>query len=701
MKQIIQSLRDGSVSLVDVPAPNAVEGNVLIRTKMSLISTGTEKMLIGFGKSNWFERARSQPDKVKMVLEKLKSDGLFSVIEAVNSKLDEPIALGYSNVGIVINGSGTDIKEGARVISNGPHSEVVRVNKNLVTEVPDNVTDEEAAFTVVGSIALQGIRLISPSIGELVVVQGLGLIGLLAVQILVANGCRVYGVDISKDRCKLGNAFGARCFSPDDFETLKSEINKASSNNGVDAVLITASSQSDKIVSDSASITRKKGKIVLVGVVGLNLRRDDFYKKEISFQVSCSYGPGRYDSKYENEGIDYPYGYVRWTEKRNFEAVLQLMSQKKIDVKPLLSRIFDIKEALSAYEHLQSKECMSVALKYDTGKIDYSTPQLITNQKISLSLGSINLAFIGAGNYSSRVLIPNFKSTRRVNLHTIVSSGGTSSGIIGKKNGFKFISSDEHDALSEEVDAVIIATRHNDHSRQIISSLKHNKHVFVEKPLALNLTEIDAIEKAYNNSKQILTVGYNRRFSPFAKKVKSAIDKYSEPKNIIMTMNAGFIPSEHWTQNEKVGGGRIVGEACHYIDLMRFFVGSKITNYHASKLGKNDFHETVDDKCIITLEFADGSVGSIHYLSNGGKSFPKERIEIFCNNSVLQIDNFLKLRSFGFKGISNISNFKQNKGQKECILEFINGIKEGYEPISSEELFEVARFSVKIAQSLR
>lgn len=702
MKQILQNLANGETSLSEVPAPISMKGHINLQTTKSLVSVGTERMLVDFGKAGWIEKARSQPDKLKMVLEKVKTDGLSATYDAVKSKLDQPLPLGYCNVGKVLDGTDTGFEKGARVVSNGHHAEVVRVPRNLVASIPDEVDDETAAFTVLGAIALQGIRLVNPTVGETIVVTGLGLIGLLTVQILKANGCRVLGVDFDSAKCELAKQFGAEVvdLSKEQDPIIMAEA--YSRGRGVDAVIITASSKSNDIVHQAATMCRKRGRIVLVGVVGLELSRADFYEKELTFQVSCSYGPGRYDEDYEDKGMDYPLGFVRWTEQRNFEAVLDLMASGSINVKPLISHRFKIDDAVAAYEKLDDRSSLGILLDYQG-----TTAESVSKNTVELSENAINnaqkgnVAFIGGGNYASRVLIPVFKRAG-ANLTALVTSGGMSAVHHGKKNGFLKASTDIEQALDDTVDSVVIATQHNLHASQTVKALETGKHVFVEKPLALTHEEIDKIEASQKESNSMVMVGYNRRFSPHIQKIKSLLDAKPSPKTFIMTMNAGEIPKEHWTQDAEIGGGRIIGEACHYIDLMRFLAGSKIKSFNAVKMGENDFVEVTEDKALISLSFEDGSMGSIHYFANGGKSFPKERIEVFCDNAVLQLDNFRKLRGFGWKGFNKMNLWSQDKGQENCVDAFMESVREGGKnPIPQDEIFEVARVSVDIAEMLR
>ena len=705
MKQILQNMANGETSVVDVPCPQVKKNNLLISTSKTLVSAGTERMLIDFGKANFIDKARQQPDKVKMVLNKVKTDGLMTTIDAVKSKLDQPLPLGYCNVGRVIDSGSTSFEIGTRVISNGNHAEVVRVPKNLCAKIPDNVDDESASFTVLGSIGLQGVRLVQPTLGECIVVTGLGLIGLITVQLLRANGCRVLGIDFDSAKCQLAEKFGAQTVDLSKGQDPVKAAEAFSRGRGVDGVIITASTKSSEPLSQAAEMCRQRGRIVLVGVIGQEISRADFFAKELTFQVSCSYGPGRYDSDYEDKGNDYPVGFVRWTEQRNFEAVLDMMSNGALDCKSLITHRFSIEDAIEAYKALDDKTSLGIVLDYPNGG-----SEKLVNRSVSLSSkeghkpGDAVCAFLGAGNYASRILMPAFKSAG-ARLDTVVTSSGVSAVHHGSKQGFIKASTDFNEVLKDEtVNTVVIVTQHNLHAEQTIDSIKSGKHVFVEKPLALNQLELDEIVEAYNSAalKPNIMVGYNRRFSPHIIKMKSLVDSVKVPKTFIMTMNAGDIPADHWTQDPEVGGGRIIGEACHYIDLMRHLAGCKITGFSAMSMGDAPGVAVKEDKASITLSFEDGSIGTIHYFANGGKAFPKERIEVFANDAVLHLDNFRELTSFDWKGFSKLKSRSQDKGQDKCAAEFIASIKNGTSsPIDFSEIIEVAEVSIKIAETLR
>lgn len=712
MKQILQNLGNGETSLVDVPCPQNKPGHLLIASQQTLVSAGTERMLVDFGKANFIDKARQQPDKVKMVLDKVRTDGLAPTIDAVRSKLDQPLPLGYCNAGVVLESGVHGFEVGDRVVSNGHHAEVVRVPQNLCAKIPDEVDDESAAFTVLASIGLQGIRLVQPTLGECVVVTGLGLIGLVTVQLLKAQGCRVLGIDFDSKRCELARQFGAETVDLSKGENPLDIAAAFSRGRGVDAVLITAATKSNEPVHQAAQMCRKRGRIVLVGVVGLELSRADFYEKELSFQVSCSYGPGRYDPTYEEKGHDYPIGFVRWTEQRNFEAVLDMMASGALDVKPLITHRFEIENAVEAYKTLDDPSALGILLAYPAVKNsdEENAAGTLLQRKVQLNpapsytASDAVCAFLGAGNYASRVLIPAFKESG-AKLHTLASSGGVSGVHHGNKHEFVNSVTDETEVFNDAtLNTVVIATQHNLHAKQALAALEAGKHVFVEKPLALTLPELDELEAAYEKmvGKQHLMVGFNRRFAPLVQQMKKLLSSVSRPKSFIMTMNAGEIPADHWTQDAAVGGGRIIGEACHYIDLMRFLAGSEITGFTATKMGDVPGIEVTEDKASITLTFADGSFGTILYLANGGKAFPKERIEVFANDAVLQLDNFKALRSFSWPGFKGKRLFSQDKGQEACAAAFVEAIQQGKPtPIPVEEIFEVSRVSVQVAESLR
>ena len=711
MKQLLQSLKTGETEIAEVPCPSVRRGQLLIRTSHTLVSVGTERMLVEFGKANWLNKARQQPDKVRMVLDKIKTDGLMPTIETVFNKLDQALPLGYCNVGVVIEvGEGVSgFIVGDRVVSNGKHAEIVSVPVNLCAKVPENVTDENAVFTVLGAIALQGIRLIAPTLGEAIVVTGLGLIGLMTVELLLAQGCRVLGIDFDSEKLKRAEALGCDIV---DLSKQQEPIQVAeafSRGRGVDAVIITASTKSKEPVHQAALMCRKRGRIVLVGVTGLELSRADFYEKELSFQVSCSYGPGRYDSNYEEKGQDYPVAFVRWTEQRNFEAVLDMMASTRINPQALISHRFSIDHAEEAYDLIGSSHpSLGIILAYPASskseaQIRQQTLKVIkahaalsvVSSLVATGISSVCIGFIGSGNYANAVLIPAFKKTG-AHLKSIASSNGVSGFIASRKFGFDETTTDTAALFAnDQINTLIIATRHNMHAEMVCEGLSRGKHIFVEKPLALSLDELQRIESVLNSktNKTNLMVGFNRRFAPHAQKMKQLLAGITAPKAMIMTVNAGVIPIEHWTQDKLIGGGRIAGEACHFIDLLRFIAGSPIVSWR-----RFDVASTTEDTLSVTLSFADGSVGTIHYFANGNKSFPKERLEVFAAGRILQLDNFRKLTGFGWPNFKKMNLWRQDKGQAACALAFTQAIANGSSsPIPIDELIEVSRVTIEVA----
>lgn len=652
MRQIIQDMKSGQTILEEVPVPQVKSGSVLIKTSCSLVSLGTERMLVEFGKASLIDKARQQPDKVKQVLDKIKTDGVQPTIEAVFNKLGHSLPLGYCNSGTVVAiGNGvTEFKVGDRVASNGQHAEYVCVPKNLVAKIPENVSDEEAAFTVIGSIGLQGIRLINPQLGETVVVIGLGLIGLIAAQLLQANGCRVIGIDFDEEKVQLAREKNIIGINPTKGTDPVKYVLEETASYGADAILITASTKTDEVIHQAAEMSRKKGRIVLVGVIGLGLRRDDFYKKELSFQVSCSYGPGRYDDDYENRGIDYPLPFVRWTEKRNFETVLQAIAMGRIDVKSLITEEVKLDNYKEIYGDMRKHGSIASIIKYPSDS-KMRTVVEVTSLNFTGTKGQIGI--IGAGNFTSATMLPALTKSKAC-IRYIASAQGLSAKILAKKVGAKRATSDYHEILKDDVvDLVMITTRHNLHAPMVLDALYAGKHVFVEKPLCLNQKELGEIVTAYQMAQKngvTLTVGFNRRFSSFAVKMKELAGK--GVKNIIATMNAGFIPSEVWVHDLKTGGGRIIGEACHFIDLCSFLTDSIVTSVCMNAMGENPEENT--DNASILLRYKDGSNAVINYFANGSKSYSKERVEIYTQEKTLVLDNWRELKGYGCKGFTKM-----------------------------------------------
>ena len=720
MKQVLQDLSAGKTLVEDVPIPKVRPGHLLIETRVTLVSAGTEKMLVDFGRGNLIQKAMQQPERVKQVLDKVGTDGLFATYDSVRRKLDEPLPLGYCNVGRVVQvGEGIEgFHVGDRVLSNGKHAGFVCVPKHLCAAIPDCAENDDAVFTVIGAIALQGLRLAEPTLGESFVVVGLGLVGLIAVQLLRANGCRVMGVDVDESRLALAKQLGAHEVVAASSDVLAA-ANKFSSGRGVDGVLITASTRSNEPVSQAAHMCRKRGRIVLVGVVGLELNRADFYEKELSFQVSCSYGPGRYDDAYELRGEDYPIGFVRWTEQRNFEAVLDSMASGALNLAPLRSHRFDANQAEQAYEVLATGQGIGILLEFS---VDDSTEEKVNRFPLSCESHTIstdsyhssalptapNLAFLGSGSYARGILIPAFAKTD-ANLITVTSADGLSAAQAAKKFAIQNVSTDNESVFANDaIDTVVISTRHDSHATLVCKALSIGKNVFVEKPLAVDQQGLLDVQAAYQSAVEAggspkLMVGFNRRFSPLSLKIKGLLVSTQGPKAMVMTVNSGAIPADHWTQNKAQGGGRIIGEACHFIDLLRYFSGTPIRSIQASGFRDNGLE--CADTATINLTFDDGSVGTVHYFSNGHRRIPKERIEIFVGGRVIQLDNFKRLQAWGWPEFKARRLFRQDKGQEGCAAAFVNLVSGGSSEISAaipsiEELWEVALASLNAAKQL-
>ena len=641
MKQIIQSFKTGETILEEVPAPGVKRGHILIKTTRSLVSVGTERMLVEFGRANLVQKAMQQPDRVKQVLAKVKTDGLKSTLQAVFNKLGQPLPLGYCNVGQVIAvGDGVSgFAVGDRVASNGPHAEYVCVPKHLAAQIPEGVTDEEAAFTVIGSIGLQGVRLCDPQLGETIVVVGLGLIGLITAELLVANGCRVIGIDLDANKIEIAKKKGIIAVSPIEAVDIVKFVTDATEGVGADGVIITASAKTDEIIAQAAKMSRKRGRIILVGVIGLNISRADFYEKELTFQVSCSYGPGRYDDSYEKGGNDYPLPFVRWTEQRNFKAILQLISTGKLNVASLVTERIPLAEYGKIYSNIGNKSSIASILEYSA---DSSSTDTISVTSGVFAPGKGGIGIVGAGNFTAMTMLPILAAIGAP-LYSIASASGLTGTSLARKYKIGKSTTDYKSILSDpSIDLVMITTRHNEHARMATEALKAGKHVFVEKPLALNRQELNDLLEAYNGSRT-LTVGFNRRFSPHMVQIRKLVG--DAPMNVIATMNAGSIPPNVWVHDLKIGGGRIVGEACHYMDLITYLTGSKIKSVCMNALGVNPQANT--DNASILLQYENGSTGVINYFANGSKAYSKERIEVYARETTLINDNFMLTEGFG------------------------------------------------------
>lgn len=706
MKQVIQNFKSGELYVDDVPLPSISNGMVLVENKYSLISAGTERGTVKVGKANLFGKAKQRPDLVAQVIQNVKKEGLKATLDKVRTKLDSLKALGYSTSGVVMASmDGKNLfQPGDRVACAGQdyasHSEVVAIPQNLVAKIPDNVSFEDASYTTIGAIALQGVRQSEPTLGDNVCVVGLGLLGQITCQLLKANGCNVFGIDLSPRLVKLAKETSADDAMLRSDSNLLATIDTFTNGHGFDSVIITAAAPSNDPIELSAEIARKKGKIIVVGAVKMDIPRDPhFFRKELDLKMSCSYGPGRYDVSYEENGQDYPYAYVRWTEQRNMEAFLKLISNGSIKLQHLTTHIFDIIEAEKAYDIVLGKvdePSIGILLKYPEGNPE----KKITKYNINTNkTGKINVGFIGAGSFAQSYLIPNVKSYG-ASLDTVVTTKGITSKNVAEKFGFNATSSNAEDILKNpNINTVFIATPHNSHSQYVVEALKANKNVFVEKPLAMNIDELNQVEHALKKSEGKLLVGFNRRFADVSKSIKKAFENLTEPIFVNIRVNAGFIPKEHWTQNPELGGGRIIGEMCHFIDLMQFFTDSEPVKVFAECISTSNDKIKPDDTICVVVKFKNGSVGNLNYLANGNKSLSKELIEVFGGGKTGRILDFRSGELF--ENNKTIKLKSTSKGHQQEVNHYLQSISDGLDsPISFQSIKLTTLTTFKIIDSL-
>lgn len=719
MTQILQSFKTGEMWLADVPAPLCKAKGAVVKTAASFVSAGTERMLAEFAKKGLIGKALQMPDQVKKVLRKMKTEGVFATLEKVQAKLDQPIPLGYSSAGYVVE-AGRDcgaLKVGDRVACGGAgfanHAEYAYVPKNLIVKIPDGVSFEDASCATVGSIALQGVRQCEVKLGETVAVIGLGLMGILAVQMLKASGCRVIGFDPNAGRCKLAEDLG--CDKAVN-ANLEGEAMAFSEGNGVDAVLITAATHSDEPVTVAAEISKKKGRVVATGLVGMNLPRDQYYKKEVDFRLSCSYGPGRYDPVYEEQGIDYPFGYVRWTEQRNMSAFLQLVAEGKVTPSKLVTHTFNFADALDAYQILlgiKKEPYLGIVLEYENDKpkakgegiqrrVDLHcspSPKTFTSDVVGVS-------FIGAGNFAKAVLLPTLKKTAGVSMRGVSTATGMSAADTAKKYGFAFAATDQAEVLKDkDTNLVFVTTRHDMHAAQIASALQAGKYVFTEKPLCISEEQFADICQPQPSTSTFdlsrIMVGFNRRFSPHAKLLKDYFAKRTLPLVMHYRVNAGSIPRDVWIQDPLTGGGRMIGEGCHFIDFMSYVCGAPVVKVQAMCIQTPNAAETPEDSISVNLQFADGSVGTLEYVALGDTTLPKEFCEIHGEGSTATMDNFCKTVCSGKLGKKKLKG-KQQKGFAEELAATVAAVKAGGAmPISFAEIENITKTCFAVLKAVK
>jgi predicted dehydrogenase len=722
MKQLLQNISTGEATVTDVPAPKAGPGEILVRVRASLVSAGTEKMVVEFAEKNVLQKAMARPDLVRQVLNKGSREGIVSTLSSVRKRLDTDMALGYSNAGEVIEVGerASEFKIGDRVACAGGgfavHAEFVRIPRNLAARIPaptssrSEIEFEEAAFTTMGAIGLQGLRLANPQLGETVAVIGLGLIGLLVVQLARAAGCTVVGMDIDEQRCQMAQELGCS-ITARDAEQMRSVVARITGGNGADSVLITASTRSNEPVILAGDVARDCARVVAVGAVGLEIPRKTYYEKELSFYVSRSYGPGRYDPDYEQFGRDYPIGYVRWTENRNMQAFLQLLIEDLVDVKKLITHRFDIQQADKAYELIMGKTgepFAGVIIQYPAhASVSRHIALSATSEAGSAAAGKVTVGMLGAGNFATAVLLPVLKNTANVELVGLATVSGASARAAGSRYGFSYCSSDDEEVLRDsQINTIVIATRHNLHAQQVTAALKAGKHVFCEKPLCVSDEELQEISQTYHSSrssdaKPLLMVGYNRRFAPMAIRMRDFLRETGEPLMMNYRVNAGFLPATHWTQSSEEGAGRIIGEVCHFVDFLVWLSGGRATSVYASALSNDGKYS--NDNLVAAMEFENGSVGTITYVSNGDKSFPKERVEVFSGGCVVTLDDYRLLTTVrGGRQQTLRSRLRQDKGHAGEWREFAMTICSGSPaPISFDEIVNVSRTCLRMLDSLR
>ncbi|MCX7737625.1 MAG: bi-domain-containing oxidoreductase [Candidatus Kapabacteria bacterium] len=703
MLQVVQYQKTGEIFIEDLPAPSCPENGILVKTAYSVISAGTEKISVTNTQASLIQRAKQQPDQVRQVIDSVKKEGIINTLAKVKSKLESYKSLGYSAAGVVLESKTDKFRIGDRVACGGAglavHAEYLAIPKNLAVKIPDNVEFEQACYTTLGAIALQGVRQANLRLGEKVAVIGLGLLGQITVQLLKASGCSVLGLDIDESLFPKAASFGCDLTLLSTFDNINL-MKQFSKGNGFDAVIITASTSSNEPIELAIELARKKGRVVIVGAVNMNLPRSPFYEKELEITISCSYGPGRYDPHYEDEGIDYPFPYVRWTENRNMEAIVELIGKGSLDTKSLTTHIFSINDAVKAYDLITGKvkdDYLGILIKYpETNDI----PKKFIEYHKEMAKDKIGIGFIGAGQFGTSYLLPHIKSTNS-SLVAVSTNNPVNVATVAKQFGFKLATTDSESIITNpDIDLIFCATRHDSHSHYVTQALKNNKPIFVEKPLAVNREQMEEIDKLVRELNGKIMVGYNRRFSLPFKKIKVLLSQFQEPKFITYRVNAGKIPVNHWVYRENQGSGRIIGEACHFIDCMVYLTDSLPTQVFAYSLASSSDDVYNRDSVAIVLKFADGSVGNLNYLANGDSKLEKEYCEVFCGGSVAIMKNF-EIIEFINSGKINKYNFDGKKGHKEEVIAVIESISQGKPfPISYEEIKAVSVATFAAQESL-
>jgi len=713
MKQVTQTLRTGVVEVNEVPVPALTDKFVLVKNTASVISAGTEKTKIDMGKKSLLQKAKARPDLVKQVLKKLQTEGIKKTLQTVTSRLNSPSPLGYSCAGTVVATGGLveGLQPGDRVACGGAdyanHAEFVTIPKNLVVKIPDNVSDEEGAFATVGSIALQGVRLAEPKLGETFLVLGLGLIGQITVQLLRANGCKVIATDLDASLVTQAESFGAIGAGPgSDVEGL---CNDLSAGHGVDGVLVCAGTSSNQPIELCGAVTREKGRVVVVGAVSMDIPREDFFKKEISVVISRSYGPGRYDPFYEEGGNDYPLGYVRFTEQRNMQTFLELIAQEKVDVKSLITHRFGVDEAAEAYQLIEGQKTepyLGIMMQYAMGgavnsHAEGGQPRIAINTA-PIDKKKLGLSFFGAGNYATASLLPPLSSHSSVEFRGLVTASGRTAQGVAKQFGFAFCAADYAEILASDTDAIMVTTRHDNHAASVVSALNAEKHVYVEKPLGLSVQELASVHEAQlANPAAQLMVGFNRRFAPSTQAVREHFASVQSPLVVNIRINSGAIPADHWIQDPAIGGGRVLGEGCHFVDLASAIVGSNPKTVSCIGTAKANKSALLNDNVLISLSFENGSIGNIVYTADGSKAMQKETVEVFGGGRSAVINDFKE--ALLYQGDSQVTTKKlmaQDKGQKAMLDAWLAGLRSGQPCVAYDCLVANSLATVLAVESL-
>ena len=714
MKQITQNYKTGELRIEDVPIPGLRTGAVLVENRFSLISAGTERSTIDVSRKGLIGKAKDRPDQFRQVINAVKKNGLVATYKTVMDRLDSPVPLGYSCAGVVksVSEGVSEFKTGDRVACAGAgyasHAEIVCVPRNLCARMPDGVSFEAAAFTTVGAIAMQGVRQARVQLGENVAVIGLGLVGLLAVQLLKAAGCNVLGIDVDTGKLQIALDQGVDAAAQAASDSIGDLALDFSRGRGVDAVIISAATSSNDPIVLAGEISRDRGRVVVVGNVTMDVPRKDYYEKELDLRLSRSYGPGRYDPLYEEKGVDYPIGYVRWTEKRNMESFLDLLASGKVDVERLITHKFRIDDANKAYDVIMGEtqeQSIGVLLEY-TGKVDTRSRELLSvrdEKPRSEPVADVKLGFVGAGNFARSFLLPNIKANNTVSLKGVATGSGINAKNVARKFGFQYCTTNYEEILNDsEITAVVIATRHDLHAKVAVEAMKKHKAVFVEKPLALTESELTEVIRTWRENEGRLLVGFNRRFAPLVEEIRSFFQNRTQPLAVNYRINAGFIPRDHWSQDASEGGGRIIGEVCHFADLIQFITGSLPVRVFAESISARNDAVVDNDNISVIIKFEDGSLGTITYLANGDAALPKERIEVFGEGTVAVLDDFKKLRLVRKGRTKQVKKRRQDKGYKRELEKFIRAVKDGKEmPIPFDEIVITTFLTFMIERSLR